>query len=108
MLPDMNDVQAPQLANAVTRRRLPRQEMTLLAITAVWGATFLSVQKALSLTGPWSFVALRFGVAAGVLAALTRTALRGLTRREMGVGALIGASLCAAYGLQTLGLETVA
>jgi drug/metabolite transporter (DMT)-like permease len=73
----------------------------------VWGASFLSVQKALSVAGPWSFVALRFGVAAGVLAALSRTALRGLTRREMGVGALIGASLCAGYGLQTLGLETV-
>jgi drug/metabolite transporter (DMT)-like permease len=81
--------------------------MALLAITAVWGATFLAVQKALSVTGPWSFVALRFGVAASALAALSWTALRGLTKREMGVGALIGASLCAAYGLQTVGLQTV-
>jgi drug/metabolite transporter (DMT)-like permease len=81
--------------------------MALLAITAVWGTTFLSVQKTLSMTGPWSFVALRFGAAAAILTALSWTALRGLTKREMGVGAMIGASLCAAYGLQTLGLETV-
>lgn len=110
-----NDIEARQLARAVTQQRGPncprwrlsRQEMALLAITAVWGATFLAVQKALSVTGPWSFVALRFGVAASALAALSWTALRGLTKREMGVGALIGASLCAAYGLQTVGLQTV-
>jgi drug/metabolite transporter (DMT)-like permease len=110
-----NDIEARQLASADTRQRRPncprwrlsRQELTLLAITAVWGATFLTVQKGLSVTGPWSFVALRFGVAASVLAALSWTALRGLTQREMGVGALIGFSLCAAYGLQTVGLQTV-
>jgi drug/metabolite transporter (DMT)-like permease len=116
MLADMvNDSEARPLASAVAGQRRPNrpsrrpspQQTTLLAITAVWGASFLSVQKALSVAGPWSFVALRFGVAAGVLAALSRTALRGLTRREMGVGALIGAGLCAGYGLQTLGLETV-
>lgn len=113
MLPGMsNDIEERQLVTGQRRpnrlrRRLPRPEMALLAITAVWGATFWSVQKALSVTGPWSFVALRFGVAAGVLAALSWTALRGFTRREMGVGALIGASLCAAYGLQTIGLQEV-
>ncbi|MGK5683770.1 DMT family transporter [Actinoplanes sp. URMC 104] len=89
------------------RRRFSRQEWALAAITAVWGSTFLTVHKALAVTGPWSFVALRFGFAAVVLAALSWTALRGLTRRELGVGALIGVSLCGGYGLQTIGLETV-
>ena len=110
-----NDIEARPPAGAGTgqrrphrpRWRLSRPEMALLAITAVWGATFLTVQKGLSVTGPWSFVALRFGVAAGVLAALSRTAFRGLTGRETAVGGLIGVSLCAAYGLQTVGLETV-
>ena len=90
-----------------TRPRLIRQEVALLAVAAVWGSTFLTVQKGLALAGPWSFVALRFGIAALALAALSLTSLRGLTRRELAVGTVVGLALAAGYGLQTVGLQSI-
>ncbi|HEY7273897.1 MAG TPA: DMT family transporter [Actinoplanes sp.] len=90
-----------------TRPRLPRQEFALLAITAVWGSTFLTVQKGLAVAGPWSFVGLRFGIAALALATLSFPSLRGLTRRELAVGTAVGLALAAGYGLQTVGLQSI-
>jgi drug/metabolite transporter (DMT)-like permease len=84
-----------------------RPEPALILITAFWGATFLTVQHGLSMTGPWAFVAIRFAIGTLALAALSLRALRGLTRRELAVGALIGVMLAGGYGLQTVGLQTV-
>ncbi|MFF5075744.1 DMT family transporter [Actinoplanes sp. NPDC000266] len=84
-----------------------RKELALVAVTAVWGGTFLTVQKGLAVAGPWSFVGLRFGVAALALAALAPHALRRLTRRELAVGSVVGVALAGGYGLQTVGLQTI-
>ncbi|WP_436533448.1 DMT family transporter [Actinoplanes sp. HUAS TT8] len=84
-----------------------RQELALVVVTAFWGATFLTVQHGLAMTGPWTFVALRFAIAALALAALAPRALRGLTGRELGVGALVGLMLAGGYGLQTVGLQSI-
>lgn len=84
-----------------------RQELALVVVTAFWGATFLTVQHGLAMSGPWTFVALRFAVAALALTALAPRALRGLTRRELGVGVAVGVMLAGGYGLQTVGLQTI-
>ncbi|MBB2948547.1 drug/metabolite transporter (DMT)-like permease [Actinoplanes lutulentus] len=84
-----------------------RRETALVAVTAVWGGTFLVAQHGLTAAGPWSFVGIRFGLAALAVAAISLPALRGITRRELAVGTLIGILLAAGYGLQTVGLQTI-
>ena len=38
---------------------LRRQEIALIAVTAVWGSTFLLVHWAMQHSGPWFFVGIR-------------------------------------------------
>jgi drug/metabolite transporter (DMT)-like permease len=89
------------------RSWLTRQELALVFITAVWGATFLIVHVAVQFSGPWFFVGTRF-ITAGLISALifART-LRGVTVMEIAAGAAIGAMIFLGYGLQTVGLQTI-
>ncbi|MDO5620766.1 MAG: DMT family transporter [Paracoccus sp. (in: a-proteobacteria)] len=87
--------------------RFTRPELALVTITAIWGVTFLAVETAMSFSGPMGFVGLRFGVAALMLGLCSMGVLRGLTRRELVAGGVIGLSICAGYGLQTAGVAEV-
>lgn len=86
---------------------LSRQELALVGITALWGATFLIVHTAMDHSGPLFFVGLRF-VAAGLIsvAVFWRT-LSGLTRREVLAGSAVGVTIFLGYALQTIGLQTI-
>jgi len=79
----------------------------LIFITMVWGATFLTVQNALSVSGPLFFVGLRFGTAALMMAVVAAPVLRGLTWAEIKAGAMIGVAIFLGYTLQTYGLQTI-
>ncbi len=83
------------------------QEAALVAITAVWGSTFLLVHWAMQHSGPWFFVGLRFLIAGLLSALLFRRALHGIRWRDIGAGAAIGVAIYLGYGLQTLGLQTI-
>lgn len=86
---------------------LLRPESALLAVTAVWGGTFLVVHTAVQHSGPLFFVGLRF-VLAGLLGLMVfGRKLRGVTRADMGAGLAIGAMMAVAYSLQTFGLQTI-
>lgn len=87
--------------------RLRPQELALIAITAVWGSTFLLVHVAMQHSGPWFFVGLRFVVAGAISILIFRRSLRGMTWADIGAGAAIGAMIYGGYGLQTLGLQTI-
>lgn len=76
--------------------------LALLAVTALWGWTFVVVADAVAVYGVLAFLALRFTLAATVLAAGWG---RRLDRRTMVAGAGIGAFLAAGYLLQTFGLR---
>jgi drug/metabolite transporter (DMT)-like permease len=89
------------------RPPLSRQELALVAVTMIWGGTFLAVQIGLTASGPLFFVAARFAVAALVMAILAWRTLRGLTRSELAAGAAIGAAIFAGYAAQTMGLQTI-
>lgn len=84
-----------------------RQEAALIAITMVWGGTFLAVKTALTVSGPLFFVGARFAAAALFAALLSARALKGLTRHELIAGSLIGVSIVLGYALQTYGLQTI-
>lgn len=88
-------------------RLLSRQELVLVLITMIWGGTFLAVQKAMDVSGPFFFVGLRFVTAGLAMALLSGTVMRGLTRHEVRGGAAIGVFLFLGYFLQTWGLQTI-
>lgn len=79
-----------------------RAEFALIGITVIWGTTFVIVKSALADVSPFLFLALRFSLAAVVLALVYRRALH---RGALAPGLLAGGLLFTAYVFQTLGLE---
>jgi drug/metabolite transporter (DMT)-like permease len=77
----------------------------LLAVTAVWGVTFVQVKDAVAIYPLFAFLAVRFVLASATLAPVAAGRLRGLGRGGLGAGVLLGALLAAGFGLQTAGLE---
>lgn len=94
----------------IADRRAPglavwRWELALVAVTAVWGATFVVVREAVARVPPSAFIAVRFLAAAALLAALRpRQALRP-DRGLAAAGVVAGLALFAGYTLQTVGLQ---
>lgn len=87
--------------------RFGKAELALIGITMLWGTTFLLVQIAMTVSGPYFFVGLRFGTAALVMLPFAWTALKGLTATEIKAGLLVGVSITIGYVLQTKGLQTI-
>src|ERR1700704_172198 len=79
--------------------------LALIAVTAVWGVTFVQVKDAVAIYPLFPFLAVRFGIASLTLAGPGLSRVRGLGRSGVGAAALAGALLAAGYVLQTLGLE---
>src|ERR687890_1425984 len=75
--------------------------LLLVAVTAVWGWTFVVVQDAIALYGVLPFLAVRFVLAGAALAPIYATKL---TRRSLLIGGAIGVVLAAGYLFQTTGL----
>jgi drug/metabolite transporter (DMT)-like permease len=79
--------------------------LVLVAVTAVWGVTFVQVKDALALYPLFAFLAVRFAIASLALAPAGARRLRALGRGGLVAGALAGLLIGAGYALQTAGLE---
>lgn len=79
--------------------------LALIAVTAVWGVTFVQVKDAVALYPLFAFLAVRFAIASATLAAPAVPRLRTLGARGLAAGGVLGVLLAAAYALQTAGLE---
>ncbi len=79
--------------------------LVLVAVTAVWGVTFVQVKDAVAIYPLFAFLALRFAIASCALAVPAVTRLRSLGRSGVAAGTLAGALLGSGYVLQTAGLE---
>jgi drug/metabolite transporter (DMT)-like permease len=79
--------------------------VVLIAVTAVWGVTFVQVKDAVAIYPLFAFLALRFAIASGVLLVPGAARIRTLGRGGFGAAVLAGALLGAGYVLQTAGLE---
>lgn len=86
---------------------LSRQELALVAVTMVWGTTFLIIHAAMKHCGPLFFVGMRFAFSSLFTLLLFRGALRGLNRKEVFAGSAIGISIFVGYALQTAGLQWI-
>jgi drug/metabolite transporter (DMT)-like permease len=79
--------------------------LALVAVTAVWGLTFVQVQDALAVYPLFAFLAVRFGISTIVLAPFAWRPLRETPRVGLVAGVGVGGLLAAGYGFQTAGLE---
>ncbi|MGV6872871.1 DMT family transporter [Pseudochelatococcus sp. B33] len=82
-------------------------EIVLVLVTVVWGTTFLVVQHALTVTGPFFLVGLRFATAALLLGLGSARSMAGVTWLDLRAGGAIGVALMLGYSLQTVGLQTI-
>jgi drug/metabolite transporter (DMT)-like permease len=79
--------------------------IALIAVTAVWGVTFVQVKDAVEIYPLYAFLAVRYAIATGALGAVGAHRVRTLGRGGFAAGAVLGALLGVGIGLQTAGLE---
>ncbi len=77
----------------------------LIGVTIVWGVTFVQVKDAVAIYPLFAFLAVRHAIAAAVLAPFAAPRLRGLGRKGVVAGLVLGVLLAAGSALQTAGLE---
>lgn len=82
-------------------------ELALVGVTMLWGASFLIIHIAMRHGGPMAFVGLRYLTAGAITLLLFPRIFRGLTRRELGVGAMLGLTIFLVSVSQTIGLQTI-
>jgi drug/metabolite transporter (DMT)-like permease len=79
--------------------------LALIAVTAVWGVTFVQVKDAVAIYPLFAFLAVRFAIATATLSLPGARRVRGLGRSGVVAGSFLGLLLAAGYALQTAGLE---
>lgn len=76
----------------------------LLAVTAVWGSTFVMIADIVTRIDVADLLAARFGLAALLLLPFAVPAIRRMSRRTVGYGVVLGLAYGTAQFLQTYGL----
>lgn len=91
-----------------TRQRHMRADLVLLLLTLIWGSTFVMVKNAVAVVPPFTFLALRFGLAFLTMALVLVARRRYLTRHTVAAGMAMGLALLFGYGFQTAGIQYTA
>ena len=94
------------MADRTTGSRLAT--VLLVSVTAVWGSTFFLIRDLVHVVPPIDFLAVRFAIAAAVMAVAFRRQVLALGRRDLLLGVVLGALYGLAQILQTIGLRTTA
>ena len=79
--------------------------LSLVAVTAIWGVTFVQVKDAVAIYPLTAFLGVRFAIAAGALAVPAAPRVRSLGRDGVTAGVVVGGLLAAGFALQTACLE---
>lgn len=87
------------------KTRLP--QISLILITIIWGASFITVQYGLNFSSPVLFVGLRFAAATLAVSVLSLKHLRHFSKQDIIAGMAIGAVIATGYTTQTIGLQTI-
>jgi len=77
----------------------------LIAVTAVWGVTFVQVKDAVAVYPLFAFLAVRYAIGSAVLLPPAVPRIRGLGGNGVVAGSILGVLLAAGLALQTAGLE---
>jgi drug/metabolite transporter (DMT)-like permease len=82
-----------------------RADFALGFSALIWGVSFVIVKDALADASVFVFIAVRFALAAILMALAFRRSLRGLTLRSVWAGAQIGFFMFGGFAFQTAGLK---
>jgi drug/metabolite transporter (DMT)-like permease len=85
-------------------RRL-RADLSLALCSLLWGATFVVVKNGLDHASVFIFLAVRFSVAAVLMAAWSNRALQRFEREDLFAGLRLGCFMFLGYAFQTAGLQ---
>lgn len=85
----------------VTRHRV---DLALLAVAVVWGSSYLAAKEVVGADSVLAFLAVRFAMAAGVLALVLRHRIVRIGRDELIAGSSFGAMLTAICVCETYGV----
>jgi drug/metabolite transporter (DMT)-like permease len=86
---------------------LNRADLALLAVAAIWGTTFSLLRESLRLLHPVELMAIRFSIAALLVAAIYPRRLWPVRRQWLRDGAWLGLWLTSGYLTQVIGLSTI-
>lgn len=81
-----------------------RVDLALLAVALVWGSSYLAAKEVVDADSVLAFLALRFAMAAGVLALVLGRRITRIGRADMLAGSLFGAILTAICVCETYGV----
>ena len=87
-------------------QRRMRADVALAFCSLLWGGTFVVVRGALEHVSVFLFLAVRFSLAALLLAIFQRGGLRNLKKGELVAGAALGLFMFGGYAFQTRGCNT--
>jgi drug/metabolite transporter (DMT)-like permease len=87
----------------VTKRL--RADLSLAFCSLLWGASFVVVKNSLARSSVYIFLAVRFTLAALLMAAFRPRVFRTLKKEELLAGAALGFFMFGGYAFQTTGLE---
>lgn len=82
-----------------------RADLALGFSTLIWGATFVVVKDALADVSVLTYLAVRFGLAAAIMAVIFWRSLRKLNPKTVWAGVQIGLFMLGGYVFQTAGLK---
>ena len=82
-----------------------RADLALTICTLIWGATFVVIKAALADISVMAYLALRFGLAAVIMAVLYWRTVRALTRQAVWAGVQVGAFMFGGYMFQISGIR---
>ncbi len=91
-----------EVSNPMKNRRIA--ELVLIAMTTIWGGTFVIVKTGLADASPITFVAVRFWFATIIFTVLFRKKIRLITRPVLIHGIILGILLFIGFAGQTYGL----
>ena len=82
-----------------------RADLSLAFCSLLWGATFVVVKNSLAYSSVYIFLAVRFTLAALLMAAFRPRVFRTLKKEELLAGAALGFFMFGGYAFQTAGLQ---
>ncbi|MBO5373535.1 MAG: DMT family transporter [Lachnospiraceae bacterium] len=77
----------------------------LVIVTVIWGGGFVASDLALDSMRPFQILTIRFFLAAVFMGLLTMKGLKGITKKEVLAGSLMGLALFAGFAFQIIGLQ---
>ncbi len=92
-----------EMINGMSKRR--QADLSMLAISFIWGSTFVLVKNALDDIGPFMFIGIRFILAFLILSLASYNNMATMRVSAIKPGIIIGAFLFIGYAFQTVGLQ---